>query len=554
MTLYDNFINTIVSGLNRKSIQTCSKWAETYRVMGAPYPGLWSFKHHPWLREMHDSKAELNVGQKAAQMGFTETVLNISLFNIDVLRESVMYILPSKIPDAADFSSARFDVALELSEHLANLFTDSKNIGHKRAGSANLYIRGSKSRAGLKSVPAGFLVFDEVDEMNQKNIPLAFERSSGQPIKKAWMISTPTADDIGINEYYKNTTQENFVFKCPACSRFISLEFPDNLQIVGESVLDPRLRETHLICKLCKNKLEHRDKVNFLAKGVWEPLFKGREARGFGVSQLYSTTVRPFELAVSYFKSKNNPADEQEFYNSKLGKTCTPEGTRINDTHIQECTGDHRIEPIKGDNIITMGIDVGTHLHVWIDRWLINSKIQSLDFNIRAFAQTIGVFEIKQFEELDNLFSAFNCHFAVCDANPERRKAFEFAMRHPGRVRLCFYGRGVYGKQINLSAERDENPEPTVTVDRTSWLDLSLGRFYNKNIAIPINIPSDAKQHLKAMVRRYKRDDDGNVTSHYIKNVNVPDHYAHARNYSEIAFPLALDVHGYHVQNIVKAP
>lgn len=554
MNLHDIFINTISQGLQRKAIQVCSKWACEYRIMGAPYPGKWSFKYHPWLKEMHDSQADLNIGQKAAQMGFTETMLNLALYTIDIRRENVMYVLPSKLPDAADFSSSRFDVALELSDHLDSLFTETKNIGHKRAGSANLYIRGSKSRAGLKSVPAPLLIFDEVDEMTQKNIPLAFERSSGQPIKKAWMLSTPTSDDIGINEYYKNSTQEFFTFKCPHCSRFTKLDFPDCLVIIGEDILDPRLKETHIICTLCKHKLTHRDKHEFLKDGVWVPNFKQRESRGFGISQLYSSTIAPYEFAISYFKSKLSPADEQEFYNSKLGLTCTPEGSRITDTHIQEVISTHKMgSETSGDNIITMGADIGKKIHVWVDRWYIDSSIQSVDLNVRAFAKSIGIFSVDQFEDLDEIFDHFKCHFAVIDANPERRKAFEFAMRHPGRVRLCFYARGVHGKQINLSKDTGEN-EPTVSVERTSWLDLSLGRFFNKKIALPQDTPTECKDHLKAMVRRYKRDAEGNVTSTYVKNVNAPDHYAHARNYSEIAFPLALDGLGFQVQNIVKAP
>ena len=81
-TLEQLFVERLVSGLKRKSIISPSKWAEEYRKMGQPYPGPWRFKFHPWLREMHDSKCPHNVGQKSAQMGYTETVLNIVFFYI----------------------------------------------------------------------------------------------------------------------------------------------------------------------------------------------------------------------------------------------------------------------------------------------------------------------------------------------------------------------------------------------------------------------------------------------------------------------------------------
>jgi phage terminase large subunit GpA-like protein len=143
------------------------------------------------------SRAESNVGQKAAQMGYTETMLNLTFYNIDILRRDCLYVLPAKTPDAHDFSASRFDPALELSDYLTKLFSDVQNIGHKRAGSVNLYVSGSRSRSGLKSIPAGFLVMDELDEFDQENIPLAMERQSGQKEKQNWKISTPTHDGEG---------------------------------------------------------------------------------------------------------------------------------------------------------------------------------------------------------------------------------------------------------------------------------------------------------------------------------------------------------------------
>ena len=127
----------------------------------------------------------------------------------------------------------------------------------------------------------------------------------------------------------------------------------------------------------------------------------------------------------------------------------------------------------------------------------------------------------------------YGVHFAVIDAHPEKRKALEFAQRFYGRVRLCFYGRGVASKNINLHAE----DEHTMTVDRTTWLDMSLGRFRSKTISLPINISIEFKQHIKALVRVYEKDVDGNPVGKYVKG-NEDDHFAHARNYAELALPL----------------
>lgn len=101
---------------------------------------------------------------------------------------------------------------------------------------------------------------------------------------------------------------------------------------------------------------------------------------------------------------------------------------------------------------------------------------------------------------------------------------------------MCFYGNGVSGKDIHQGAV-----EPTVTVDRTSWMDLSLGRFRNGSIVVPCDVDMEYRSHIKAPVRIYKNDRNGNPVGMYVKG-NEDDHYAHARTYAEIALPLAVSL------------
>lgn len=540
---------TIAGGLKRRSLTTCSRWTKACRVMGKPFPGPASFDHHPWSEDMHDSNAMMNVGQKAAQMGFTETALDRTFFKIDVERVDSLYVLPAKTPDASDFSAARFDPALELSPRLSSLFSDVKNVGHKRAGTTNLYIRGSKSRGGLKSIPVGFIVFDEVDEMDQDNIPLAFERTSGQPESQKWMISTPTVPNFGINKWFVPSSQNHYVFKCPSCSQHIELEFPSCLVITGEHLTDPALANSHLICPKCKTKLNHEDKINFLkgkrsgGTGFWQPMGPGGlDYQGWLINQLYSMTVTPQQLAEAFMKSLKDRASEQEFYNSKLGLPHIVEGARVSDILIDlaiEKGGGYVMQEIalNQNQFVTMGVDVGSFLHYEICAWNLAGRMSS-DLNVLANKRVLKVGKCQAFEELDTLMRNHQILMCVIDANPERRKAYEFACRFPGYVKLCFYGRGVTGKQIKIDKEGDENVEDhKITVDRTSWLDMSLGRFHSKTITLPRDIPHEYREHIKSPVRHYEKDNDGNQIGKYINTGD--DHYAHAGNYSEIALPLA---------------
>lgn len=539
MQLKDLIRDQIFNGLHRRSIQSCSRWAEEYRVMGGlpPKSGPWRFKYYPWLRAMHDSKAEQNSGRKAAQMGYTETLLNISFHAIDILRTDVLYVLPSKNPDASDFSSARFDAALELSDHLKNLFSDTRNVGHKRAGSTNLYIRGSRSRGGLKSIPVGRLMLDEFDEMDHAQTTLAEERLSGQFNKQIWRISTPTIENFGIDAQVKISNDQIFTFQCLHCSRKTELLFPDSLVITADSLTDSNIQNSHLICKECRHPLDHKAKPDFLAEGIWEATRKiGIDHAGWNINQLYSSTISPVELAVSAIKAQYDPTDEQEFFNSKLGLPHVVKGAQVTDEDIEAAKGNYSIQVVSRPNaIVTMGVDVGSYLHCEIAEWSVN-KIGK-DANTQSTPRIIAIPKVQHFEDLDELMRRYQIHFCIIDMMPERRKAKEFADRFDGYVKLCFYGRGETGKSVTVKSD-DIITDHQITVDRTSWLDASLGRFIKKDIVLPYNITDEYREHIKAQVRRYEKDDNGNPVGRYV-SVGA-DHYGHARNYNEIALPFAL--------------
>lgn len=537
-------VERIKAGLQRRSLVTCSRWAEACRVMAGGFPGPWRFKNHPWLREMHDSTAELNVGQKSAQMGYTEWALNTAFFSIDVKSRDVLYVLPAKTPDASDFSAARFDPALELSEHLTKLFSDVKNVGHKRAGTTNLYIRGSKSRAGLKSIPVGLIILDEVDEMDQDNIPLAMERAAGQREKQTLMISTPTVAGFGINKYFSDSTQEHFFFRCPACSKMTELIFPDCLEVTAENLTDPTLRNSYIKCKECKCRIEHAEKPEIFKTGESVPTFKGRSIRGFQVNQMYSTVLKPVEIAQSFLRSLKDPADEQEFYNSKLGLPHIVAGAAVTMEQIDQCRELGRYKNgTFAQGIITMGIDVGRKLHVEIDHWMMPKNRYSQDLNIEATPRVMWQGTLDHFEQLDKLMFEWRVNGCVIDAHPERRKAYEFASRFWGYVKLCIYARGIVGKQIHVLKDQtgQEIDEHTITVDRTAWLDLALARFKRRGIHLPVDIDMEYKQHICNIVRVYEKDKDGNPVGRYV-TASGEDHYAHARNYAEMALLFATGV------------
>jgi len=539
--LQNEIANKIAAGLKRKSINTCSKWATTYRIMGgSSFPGLFQFKYHPWLKGMHDCDAERIIGQKAAQMGYTEVAINKSFFNLDIKGNSVLYVFPS-LSGASEFSATRFGSALELSPHIDKMFDSVKNVQTKRAGAASLFLQGSNSREGLKSKPVAFAVCDEVEEMNQDNITLIPERMAGQKESQWYLLSTPSIPGYGINSYFEDSSQDHFFFTCPHCGRFIELTWPDCVQITADSISDPRIKDSYYFCSKCKGILKHEEKSNWLTLDNTEWVSQHPESwiKGFHINQMYSPTMPPWGLVEKYIKGKTNEAEEVDFWNSKLGLPFAHKGAKVSIEDIARCIkGYSKKDPIP-NGFLTMGADVGNVIHYEIDQWVFDDKdISSKDINIVTKCKQITCGEVDTLNELSQLMYEYNIEMCVVDKFPEVRLTKEFAMRHPGRVKRCYYPEGVGSGDLVLKPDKDE---ALVAADRSSWLDLSLGRFRKEGkMFLPRDTTEEYKKMIMALTKTYKKDKWGKLKARYIKREKDPDHYAHARNYSEIALRIAV--------------
>lgn len=555
--IMDWFKNEVRSEIIGKTLTLPSRWAEKRRVMGLPFDGNYSFKYHPWCRELHDTKATWNVSMKSAQAGFTEVGINIALHAVDVLKKNVLYVLPTE-GDAGDFSKSRFNPALDMSPYLKGVFTDTNNVGLKMAGNTALYIRGSGGKARLISIPAAVLILDELDRMDQEQIELALQRLRGQPEKKVWFISTPTAPGKGVSSEFNKSTQEHFRFRCPGCSRVDEFIFPDSLLICGEDMSDPDCYKSRLQCTMCKYEYKQEiGKNNFVLQddkmaalvntGFWEPTVKDTDPdrRGFKINQLYSYTVSPAEIAIDYFKSLTNNFAKQEFHKSVLGEPWIGENSQVTDQMLIDAVKQYnckQLEIIPGqpDRMITLGIDRGSWCHYVVAEWFYPSF--GVDINESAECRILdaGRFSEEDFPNVPKrLMHEWQIKACMVDREPGVQDARRFARAFPGYVWINKYIEGRSGKEMMI--EDDGSYAPLCKTDRTNWLDICLGRFYTRTIELPMDLPRSFGEHIKNIVRLYREDKHGKPEAYY-DNFKLPDHFAHALNYAEMALPCAASI------------
>jgi hypothetical protein len=476
--------------------------------------------------------------QKAAQMGFSVTGLIKALYMVDQKKTDVLFILPTA-GQAGDFTKARLDQMVAISPAIRDMWKEG-NVGLKTTHDhAHIFIRGSISESGLVSMPVGCAIVDEYDRCNPKAMSLVLERLAAHEKKHFFGLSTPTLPNFGINKQYQLGTMERFRFPCPCCGKKIELLWPDCIEICGEHSTDPDCQRSYFKCSECSGKLPHELKSEWLAKAYWEATQTAHGHRSFHLNQMYGPAISPGELVVAYHKGQSDDAAQVEFVNQKLGEPHLLEGARVTDQIIDQCMGPHRTDdprPEYGDKMIVMGVDVGTFLDIVVAEYQYD-RDPGYEPHLNSVCKVLwtGRLAGNDFNILDRMMAEWQVQYSCVDFQPETNLAKAFARRFHGHASVVQYRRGTTGHEIKESF--DDERVSILTVDRTAFLDMSLGRLHKRRCILPQNISGVFREHTQNLVRTYEQDEIGRPKATYVSL--GADHQAHALTLTEVAHMMA---------------
>jgi hypothetical protein len=153
-----------------------SEWADEYRVLSrvsAGEPGRWRTSRTPFLREIMNCLSPSSpfsrvVFVKPAQIGGSEVLLNFLGYIIHYAPGPTMMVQPT-VELAKRFSRQRIATLIETTRVLARLVSDPRErdsgntILAKEFPGGVLVATGANSAVGLRSMPARYLLMDEVD-------------------------------------------------------------------------------------------------------------------------------------------------------------------------------------------------------------------------------------------------------------------------------------------------------------------------------------------------------------------------------------------------------
>jgi phage terminase large subunit GpA-like protein len=334
--------NWFLNSLKPDPVLTVSQWADKHRYLTtktSSEPGVWRTDRTPYLKEIMDvlsitHPAQKIVFKKASQIGGTESGYNWLGYVIDHAPGPFMLVMPT-VDTARKVSRQRIEPLIEASRKLkdkvrAQKSRDSSNtMLMKDFPGGTLVIAGANSAAGLKSMPAKFLMLDEVDEYpldvegQGDPISLVLARSRTFSRRKAFLASTPTIDGISkIDDEFEISDQRFYFVPCPHCNHKQKLEFK-NLQ------WEPLKPDTALYyCEGCGVGIEERFKTKMLKGGEWIAQAESKIV-GFHLSSLYSPVgwFSWADVATAYDEAKNDfekyrkTEKMKAFTNTILGET-----------------------------------------------------------------------------------------------------------------------------------------------------------------------------------------------------------------------------------------
>lgn len=340
-------------GFTLDPILTVSEWADRFRWLSgraASEPGKWNTARTPYMRAIMDalsasSPFEKVVLAKGSQTGGTECVLNWIGYIVDQVPGPLMMVSPT-VDLAKRFSKQRLDALIEDTPCLRTKVRDARardsgnTLLMKEFPSGVMVLTGANSGVGLRSMPARYLLLDEVDgypaSADDEGDPVVLAQRALRTFgrrKKIYMNSTPLATGTSRIERELEGCDQRWTYHvpCPDCHAMQPLVWEQVKWPEGETA------KAQYQCRACEFLIPEHMKTWMLANGAWDAEWnRGEKSIGFHLSALYSPVgwFSWAEAAEMFVKAKDDQELSRIFQNTVLGlsyqeKTDAPDWRRL---------------------------------------------------------------------------------------------------------------------------------------------------------------------------------------------------------------------------------
>lgn len=378
-----------------------SEWADQHRILSpeaSAEPGRWRTDRVPCMREImdtyNDPLVRETVVKKATQVAYTESLLNIVGYVIDLEPCPALWLLPDQAA-VDEISKNRLTPMLRDTPRLAGKVKaprsrDSSNtIGTKQFPGGRLSIVGSHAPSQLASRPVRLVIEDENDRFAKSAgaegdpSALAAKRQQWFHNRKTFKGSSPTVKGRSkIDRDYEASDKRLCWVPCPHCGerqtlRWEQVRWDKTKDAKGETA-EHRPETAAYQCEACGVLWDDADRWTALKSPEWRATAPFRGIAGFHLPQFYSPVATLTEMVTEFLTAYGKlpgthpDVEKQKVWTNTVLAECWEEQGETVDSSLLTSRG----EPYGPDDLpdqvllATAGVDVqGDRLEVQVLGW-----------------------------------------------------------------------------------------------------------------------------------------------------------------------------------------
>lgn len=495
----------------------------------------YSFEGHEALRGPLLDKSLRLVIHKGSQIGVSLGLIGLSFFYIDTRKLDGIYFLPTdKL--AAEFGSTRVNRVIDLNDYYRPIITELQRINKRKKDSMTIkrirdnyfYIKGLDTIRNALSVPADFLVYDEVDDINKEHMTFSQDRIGHSKFGRIIRVGVGRNPGDGIDLAYSEKSDRHlWMHKCEGCGRE---------QVLADEFYEKEKKDAEGACNAyrdsdgnwffgCINCGKEIDRD----KGRWVAERPDVETRGYRISQLDISWISANSIMQRWLDDKDDPRKRAWFNCSVLAKADAGPGQRITEDVLNASTGARTM--IDRADYSFIGVDRGNTCHL-----AIGILVGDGDFEFIHFEK----FPEEAIEDrFADLWRRFNCQMAVIDARPGTKAPADIANSY-GREFVLFqmFKGGVFEVKDYEPVVNSGEIYRSVSMDKLIWLDDYTDRFAKGKIIIPKKEMGERGKIIEEMRKAHKllQKSYNPETGKFSYRSGREDHYAMAASFSLAAY------------------
>lgn len=413
------------------TVESVDVWADENRVLPketSAESGPWRTDRTPYARQImrdlsDDSPYEDIVLMCSTQLVKSETGLNW-LGSIIDQTPAPMMIVQATVDTAKRYSRQRVGPMIAACPTLRHKVKDSRSrdsgntLQMKEFPGGVLVITGANSAAGLASMPARFIHFDErddyPDDVDGQGEPTRIARARQDTFfrRKRLISSSPKRPkgESRIESDFQSGTRFYFEVPCPHCDAEQRLNF-EHLSMAGDAAV--------YTCPHCGADVDEYHKNDMLAAGKWVAENPGAKVRSYHLNSLYSPLgwLSWQALLEEYDEAKlaldrGDDAPMKAFKNTRLAETFEEKTDKVDGGDLKDRAEDYPLREVhRRALLLTAGVDVQDNrfeisVYAWgpqEESWIVDHAILFADPSQKAAWDKLDDYLQSTFESTEGL-------------------------------------------------------------------------------------------------------------------------------------------------------